>query len=90
VSQRASFAARFPRDPALDALLDAFDRGDFAAVKRGANAIALGDASDDVKKAAREVLARTRPDPLSALFFGLAGALLVFLSIYWWWRTRAS
>lgn len=84
-----SFAASFPRDPALDALVVAFARGDFRRVRRDGPLLARSAASPDVRAAALTLVDRTRPDPLALVFFGLATALLVFLSAYWWWRAGA-
>jgi hypothetical protein len=86
---RPSFAEGFPSDPALAALLAAFARGDFGRVRRDAPALIANASSPDVRAAAEELLLRTRPDPLTQVFFLLTGALLVFLSVYWWWRARA-
>jgi hypothetical protein len=81
-----TFAKDFPKDAALDALVAAFDRGDFARVRREAPRLALASPSDEVRAAAEELARRTRPDRLSIVFFALTAALLVFLSGYWWWR----
>jgi hypothetical protein len=84
--ERPAFARGFPREPALDALVLAFMRGDFGRVRRDAPGVVAGAASSEVKKAAEEVLERTKPDPLAKVFFGLTAFLLVFLSAYWWWK----
>ncbi len=81
-----AFAAAFPRDPELDPLVAAFARGDFARVRRDARRLIASTVSPGVRAAAVELLARTGPDPLSSVFFALTAALLVFLSVYWWWR----
>lgn len=81
-----SFAEGFPRDPALDALVAAFARGDYARVRRDGPAIVASSAPPEVRAAAGVLMARTRPDPLSVVFFALAAALLVVLSGYWWWK----
>jgi len=88
-SVRPAFAREFPRDPALDALVLAFARGDFRRVREEGPRLVAAAASDDVRAAVGELVRRTRPDPLAALFFGLAAALLVFLSVYWWWKAGA-
>ncbi len=81
-----SFAKDYPKDAALEALVAAFDRGDFARVRREAPRLALASPSEAVRAAAEELASRTRPDRLSIVFFGLTALLLVFLAGYWWWR----
>ncbi len=81
-----AFAKDYPNDPALDALVAAFDRGDFGRVRREAPRLARAAPSDAVRLAAEELALRTRPDRLSIVFFGLTALLLVFLASYWWWR----
>jgi len=80
------FTEGFPADPELDALVAAFSRGDFARVRRQAPPLIRAAASDEVREAARELLRRTEPDPLSFVFFALAAGLLAFLAVYWWRR----
>ena len=80
---RPAFAAAFPADPALDALLDAFEAGDFARVRRDAPQVASSAGDEGVKKAAATLLARTRPDPLATLLLVITAVLLVLLSGWW-------
>jgi hypothetical protein len=82
---RPTFAESFPRDPALDEVVDAFARGDYGHVRARAPEVARA-AAPDVKRAADELLSRTRPDPLAKVFFGLTLGLLSLLSGYWWWK----
>ena len=81
--RRPAFAADFPRDTELDALVEAFDQGDFARVRDGAARIASSGSDDAVKRAAGVLLARTRPDPLATLLLALSALLLVLLSAWW-------
>lgn len=81
-----AFARDFPRDPELDALVSAFARGDHAAVRTGAPALAEKAELEEVKRAARLLRERIEPDPSSRLFFVLTAALLVFLMA--WWATH--
>jgi len=62
------FAEGFPRDPALDALVDAFARGDYARVRREAP----------------KLLATAESDPLAVVLLALTGVLLVVLTAWWW------
>ena len=80
---RPSFAADFPDDPALVALVDAFVAGDYARVR--AEAPKLAESSDDpeVKAAARTLRDRIEPDRLAVGLLVITGALLLFLSAWW-------
>ncbi len=82
-TERATFAREFPRDPELDALVAAFEAGDFARVRAGAAAVAASGKGEDVKRAAAVLVARTKADPLQSLLVGIAAGLLVLLSAWW-------
>lgn len=79
-----AFARGFPRDPALDALVAAFEAGDYARVRREAPALARSTDRDEVRAAARELRRRLDPDPLASYLLGIAAVLLVFLAGYYW------
>jgi len=80
---RPSFASDFPRLPALDALVEAFGRGDYARVR--AEAPRLGRESEDpaVKEAAAMLVERTRPDPLAVRLMIVTAVLLAGMTGYW-------
>ena len=78
-----SFAKDFPRNPKLDALVAAFADGDFAAVRIAAPNLAATTDDPAVKRAALLLRARIEPDKTARVFFGLAAALLVFLTVWW-------
>jgi hypothetical protein len=78
-----TFAKAFPRSAELDAAVAAFARGDYALARETAARLATSDAGDDVKRAARMLVARTRPDPLAVTLLALAALLLVVLSGWW-------
>lgn len=78
-----AFAKRFPRDPALDALVAAFARGDYAAVREGAPKLASTTTSASVREAAETLRARIEPDPTSKILLLVAAALLAFLTLWW-------
>jgi hypothetical protein len=80
---RPSFAAEFPRDPALDALVAAFEAGNFARVREEAPRLASSARDAKVKDAANVLLSRTRPDPLATLILVISAVLLVLLSAWW-------
>ncbi len=79
-----AFARAFPRDPALDALVAAFEAGDYARVRREAPALAKATEHDDVRAAARELARRLDPDPLALTLLGGAAVLLFFLAAWYW------
>jgi hypothetical protein len=83
IHERPPFAAEFPRDPALDALLAAFEAGNFARVREEAPRLAARASDPSIARAARELLARTRPDPLARWVLVITGALLVALTAWW-------
>jgi hypothetical protein len=87
--RRPSFASDFPRIPELDALVDAFERGDYARVR--AEALKLAASAEDaaVRSAAETLVDRTRPDRLAVGFVALTGVLLVALSVYWVFHGKA-
>jgi hypothetical protein len=72
-------------DPDLDAMAEAFDRGDYAGVRRLAQRVEAGKGDDEVKQAARAILERTKTDPLAIWLLGITAVLLVTLTA-WWWR----
>jgi len=80
---RPAFAAEWPRDPALDAILAAFEAGNFARVREEVPRILSSAKDEAVKSAAAALLTRTRPDPLATLLLVLSAVLLVLLSGWW-------
>jgi hypothetical protein len=79
-----AFARSFPQDEALDALVAAFEAGDYARVRREAPALARSTESDAVRRAARELARRLDPDPAAVYMLVAAVALLVFLAGWYW------
>ncbi len=77
-----SFARGFPHSAELDELVQAFARGDYAAVR--ARAPALEQSSDDpgIREAARTLAQRTRPDPLAVALLAIAALLLCVLAVW--------
>jgi hypothetical protein len=88
MSGRPSFAADFPANAELDALVAAFSRGDHARVRAEAPALAKSTDDDAVRAAANTLLDRTRPDPLAVRMLVLTGALLLVLA--GWWIAKAK
>ena len=81
--RRPSFASDFPRVPELDALVEAFARGDYARVRADAPKLASSAPDAAVCDAARTLLERTRPDRLAVALIAFTAVLLVALSAYW-------
>ena len=83
-SERPAFARSFPKDAALDSLVESFTRGDYARVRREAPELARSADKTEVKEAALELRRRIDPDPLALILMFLAVALLVVLASYYW------
>jgi hypothetical protein len=81
-----AFARGFPENDLLDELVLAFQAGDYAKVRRDAPRIASASDDDEVKRAAQELVRRTRADPLMKWLLVFTGALLLTLSGYWMTR----
>jgi hypothetical protein len=75
-------------NPELDALARAFEAGNFARVREGVPRLLASSADPEVKRAAQDLLARTRPDPLAGLFVALTAVLLAALSAWWIFHDR--
>ena len=79
-----AFALGFPEEPALQALLAAFEQGDYARVRREAPALIKQTESAEVRKAARELVKRLDPDPVAVYLLAGAALLLAFLACWYW------
>ncbi|MGK4008637.1 hypothetical protein WMF31_38875 [Sorangium sp. So ce1036] len=79
-----------PRDPALERVQQAFERGDYALVRAEAGRLAREAERADVRRAARELLRRIDPDPLAVILLLAAVALLAFLSLWYWSHAHAA
>jgi hypothetical protein len=88
--QIPAFARGFPADPALDALVAAFEQGDYARVRREAPALVQSTESAAVRKAARELLKRLEPDPIAVYLLAGAALLLTFLAFWYWTHPHAA
>ncbi|HTQ46375.1 MAG TPA: hypothetical protein VMI75_26645 [Polyangiaceae bacterium] len=82
--RRPSFAKSFPRVASLDAVVDAFTRGDYARVRVEGRRLARSEIEPaEVRRCAETLVARTDPDPLAVWLLAISGALLVALAAYW-------
>jgi len=81
-SRSPSFARAFPRSPELDALVDAFARGDYASVRSRAPDLERSTDDPAIQQAARTLVERTRPEPLAAGLLAIAALLLIVLAAW--------
>ena len=72
----------FPEDPALERLIQAFERGNYDVVRRDAPLLAKRTEDEEVRDAALELRRRIDPDPLLKYLLAISVALLAFLTIY--------
>lgn len=79
---RARFLAHLPDDPELRRLGEAFERGDYALVRREAPRLAESTEDDEVRKAARDLLQRLEPDPLMKYLLVLSVLLFVVVTAF--------
>ncbi len=77
------FTAGWPRDEALEQLVEAFARGDYRRVRDEAPRLADKTEDDEVRRCALELKGRIEPDPMGKVLIGVAGLLLAFLA-YWY------
>lgn len=80
--ERPAFVLDFPHDPELEALITAFERGDYARVRVEAPALAERTTDDEVRAAALELRRRIDPEPLMKYLVVIALALLGFLTLW--------
>jgi hypothetical protein len=64
-------------------LVEAFARGDYAFVRSEGRKLSGSAPEEDIRSAARTLVAHTTPDPLAIWLLLLAGGLLLTLSAYW-------
>jgi len=85
--QRPAFVLSFPEDPELERLIEAFERGNYALVRREAERLAAKTDDPAVREAALELRRRIEPDPLARYLLLISLLLLVFLVI-WAYRVQ--
>lgn len=85
------FAANWPRDPELDRLVEAFERGNYAYVREHAPRVASATKDPKIKAAALDLRRRIDPAPPAAiLLFTALGLLLVIGGYYLSHASEAS
>jgi len=80
---RPAFAAHYPADPELDALLEAFTEGDYGHIRKEAPALAQRTEDDAIRRAALDLRRRISPDPTSTYLVLIAVGLLLLLAYYY-------
>ena len=76
--------ADYPKHAELDALVAAFEAGNYRRVRHEAPRLAAReDVDPEVRSAAKELVARTEADPIARWLLVLTGALLLLLAGYW-------
>jgi len=85
--ERPHFLLEFPEDPALERLIVAFEAGNFALIRKEAEALARSTSNPAVRAAALELRRRIDPDPLAKYLLAISVLLLVILTI---WAYRGS
>jgi hypothetical protein len=79
---RARFLDALPPHPELQRVAEAFERGNYALVRREAPRLIESAEDDAVRDAARDLLRRIEPDPLMKYLLALAIALLVGVTVF--------
>ena len=85
---RPAFLLAFPHDPELDRLVEAYESGDYATVRRDAPRLAERTEDAAVRDAAWELRRRIDPDPLARYLLLTGVALLVFLILWVYGSTQ--
>ncbi len=80
--ERPRFLLNFPKDPALDDLVDAYERGNFKYVRANATQLILETKDPEVKRAAEQLRKRIDPDPLVVTMLAIAIGLFSFLVVW--------
>ena len=76
------FTEGYPKDPALERLVDAFTRGNHKLVRDEAEALAEKTDDPEVAKAARDLRRRLDPDPIAYVLLATTAVLLIVLTIW--------
>lgn len=86
--ERPVFLLDFPEDPALEPLIRAFEAGNYARVREGAELLSRSHESPAVREAALELRRRIEPDPLAKYLVVISVVLLVVLTV-WAYRVQS-
>lgn len=77
------FAADYPESAELDEAVGAFARGDYATVNELVATLRSGPYDEEVRRAAEDLAARTRPDRGAVVLMVATALALVLLAAYW-------
>ena len=80
--ERPTFLLTFPEDPELEALMVAFEQGNFAEVRARAPELAKRSSDPEVRRAALELRRRIDPDPLLIVLLLFSLGLFSFLVVW--------
>jgi hypothetical protein len=80
--ERPRFVLSFPSDPELEALVRAFESGNFALIREAAPKLAASTTDPAIRDAALELRRRIDPDPTVVRLLLLAFALLLFVAVW--------
>ena len=80
--ERPHFLLSFPDDAELQKLVRAFEAGNYRAVRQLAPELIRTSEDITVRAAARELMRRIEPDPLTKYLLGVA--LLLFVFVVWY------
>jgi hypothetical protein len=80
--ERPLFLLAFPEDPELEALIAAFEQGNFAEVRARAPELASRTGDAEVRRAALELRRRIDPDPLLVVLLIFSLSLFLFLVVW--------
>lgn len=80
--ERPAFLLAFPDDPELEALMAAFEQGNFAEVRARAPDLASRTGDPEVRRAALELRRRIDPDPLLVVLLIFSLSLFLFIVVW--------
>lgn len=81
-NERPVFLLDFPEDPELERLVQAFEAGNYAEVRKSAPGVAERARTPEIRAAALELRRRIDPDPLSFYIVLISAVLLLFLAVW--------
>ena len=80
--ERPAFLLEYPYDPELERLIEAFEAGNFALIRREAPELARRTRDEAVRLGALELRRRIDPDPLLLVLLALSVVLFAFITLW--------